>query len=319
LHPDLPHIICTDHVRLSQIVLNLLNNAIKFTQRGSVILSAVPTEDPNCLKISVQDSGIGMTQEDTKKLFSDYTHIEFAERSSMNPTGVGLGLNIAYNLAKLLGPQGIVVESVLGTGSTFSFLVENKEEIQEDIVSKQFSDKSQGVPEEFQRTEPKISSRLSQCFSTNSVLRKAERPIDSEPSEKCSCAKILVVDDNPFNTMAFETILESLHLKCDSVFDGQAAIDKILSRQKACCGEHCQPYSVIFMDQEMPGMTGSETVCELRHLQSQNLIPSVKIIGCTAHGSPEEVNKFMESGIDMCIQKPITASGLQKIFQELSS
>jgi len=107
MHPDIKNNFCTDHVRLSQIILNLLNNASKFTQKGSIVLSAVALENPSKdVKISVQDSGIGMTKEDTKKLSSDYTHIEFSGRAEINPTGVGLGLNIAYNLAKLLGPKG---------------------------------------------------------------------------------------------------------------------------------------------------------------------------------------------------------------------
>jgi len=105
MHPDTQGILCTDHVRLSQIVLNLLNNAIKFTPKGSIILSATPADDPNCVKISVQDSGIGIKKENVKKLFADYTHIEFADRAVINSTGVGLGLSIAYNLAKLLGPK----------------------------------------------------------------------------------------------------------------------------------------------------------------------------------------------------------------------
>jgi CheY-like chemotaxis protein len=309
IHPDIQDSLCTDHVRLSQIVLNLLNNAIKFTQKGSVRLSAQPADDPNCIKISVQDSGIGMTQENLQKLFSDYTHIEFKERASINPTGVGLGLSIAYNLAKLLGPQGITVESVLGHGSTFNFIVENKEDQLEPkdlLVLKKTLEKSREVPNELQDEEQNISLRISK-FSSEST----SKPLLNE--SKCSCAKILVVDDNPFNIMALETVLESLHFKCDSVFDGQAAIDKILNKQNICCH---QPYSVIFMDQEMPGLTGSETVCEIRRLQNQNLISPMKIIGCTAHGSSEEINKFMKSGLDMCIQKPIISSNLQKIFKD---
>jgi len=131
IHEDIPSILRTDHMRLSQIVLNLLNNAIKFTKKGFVRLSAMPTETPGCVKISVQDSGIGMTKEDVKKLFSDYTCIEFADRAAINPTGIGLGLSIANNLVKLLGPKrqkGIAVESTPNQGPTFSFIVENKEE-----------------------------------------------------------------------------------------------------------------------------------------------------------------------------------------------
>ena len=80
LDPILPQEFCTDHMRVSQIVLNLLNNAIKFTTEGRVTLSAAPMEGtPSCIKVPVKDSGIGISQENQQKLFSNYTHIEFAE------------------------------------------------------------------------------------------------------------------------------------------------------------------------------------------------------------------------------------------------
>ncbi len=70
------------------------------------------------------------------------------------------------------------------------------------------------------------------------------------------------------------------------------------------------------MDQEMPGMTGSETTRELRQLQRENKVAGMKIVGCTAHGSAKEVERFMEAGIDLCIHKPITAGELQKALGE---
>jgi CheY-like chemotaxis protein len=305
-----------------------LNNAIKFTQKGSIILSAAPAGDLVCTKISVQDSGIGMTTEDTKKLFSNYTHIEFSGRAEVNPTGVGLGLSIAYDLAKLLGPKGqkgIVVESVPGIGSNFSFLAENKDEQLncggaggQEFVVKKASDKSQtAVPDELRCTQPRIFPKLHTSFSTNLIIGSSEKPqlVESAASSKCECPRVLVVDDNPFNTMAFEAVLGSLNIKCDTVFDGHTAIDKIIDRQRTFCGIHCRPYGVVFMDQEMPGLTGSETVQEIKRLQVQGLVPPMKIIGCTAHGSSEEVEKFMESGIEMCIHKPITSSELQRILK----
>jgi len=324
MHPDIQGILfSTDHLRLSQIVLNLLNNAIKFTQKGSIVLLAEPTvNDPNLIKISVQDSGMGMTQENIKKLFSDYTHIEFAERKEVNPTGVGLGLSIAYSLAKLLGPKGqsgITVESAIDKGSTFSFIIENKEEQidpQDILLKKPLSDKSQGagVPDEFGASEPKVPH---QCFVVNPLFKPNKRniPLSSSKTSKCTCPKILVVDDNPFNTMAFEAVLGSLSFKCESVFDGHAAIEAILKRQQSFCGGNCKPYQVVFMDQEMPGLTGSETVQEIKRLQAQGMVPPMSIIGCTAHGSAEKVERFMKSGIDSCIHKPITANELKSILR----
>jgi len=90
---------------VSQIALNLLSNAIKFTSEGTVKLSAVRMKVSSWVQVSVEDSGIGISQENQQKLFSNYTRIEFEGRQKMNPTGVGLGLNIASNLAELLDPQ----------------------------------------------------------------------------------------------------------------------------------------------------------------------------------------------------------------------
>jgi len=312
IHPEVQGSLCTDHVRLSQIVLNLLNNAVKFTHKGSIVLSAIPTEDLNCVKISVRDSGIGMNKEDTHKLFSDYTHIEFADRASVNPTGIGLGLSISANLARLLGPkdqQGILVESVINQGSTFAFLIENKGE-GNPVLEKSEEESCEVVHELQPVTKPPLMPRAMTAFSTALFIQADLKKL------KCVCPKVLIVDDNPFNTMAFETILGSLDVKCESVFSGRSAIERIFEREKGPCGDSCKAYQVIFMDQEMPEMTGSEAVKEIRRLQSENLISKEKkIIGCTAHGSNAEVEKFMKAGLEMCIHKPITPLEIQNILR----
>ena len=138
-----------------------------------------------------------------------------------------------------------------------------------------------------------------------------------EPTS-CTCAKILVVDDNPFNTMAFETILSSLKIKCDSVYSGACAIKKLLNREnEKCLGKDCKAYSVVIMDQEMPEMSGSETTREIRKLQREKRVSSMmRIIGCTAHKSKEEVEKFMEAGLDKCIHKPISPSMIKGLLKK---
>ena len=141
-------------------------------------------------------------------------------------------------------------------------------------------------------------------------------PKPSTFSNQCNCAQVLIVDDNPFNTLAFETILEALDVKFDSVYNAKDSIEKILSRSKQVCGKGCQPYSLVFMDQEMPGMTGSEAVREIRKLESKNLIPVLRIMGCTAHGGWNEVEKFMESGINRCIHKPISIELIKEVLTE---
>jgi CheY-like chemotaxis protein len=261
-----------------------------------------------------------MSQDNVKKLFSSYTHIEFEGRQKMNPTGVGLGLNIASNLAELLAPvgqQGINVVSVPGQGSIFSFILENKDvsphQLESQNISLEVADELPGG------LRPRLSSKVQKDnTSTSATQFTAFKVFDPEPrNEVCSCPKILVVDDNPFNTMAFETILSSLDMKCDSVYNGKSAIQKILDRQgKACGSKDCKPYLVVFMDQEMPEMSGAETVIEIKKLQREGLVPlGMEIIGCTAHQSKQEVDKFLEAGLDQCIHKPISTFMIQNILK----
>ena len=323
--PKLPLKFCTDHMRLSQIVLNLLSNAIKFTKEGEVKLVTRPMEnDPGWVKIIVEDSGVGICPENLQKILP-------SPDSEGQQTGAGLGLNIASNLVDLLSPKshpGIRVASVLKQGSIFSFIIENKERIpmpceeQSDQSSSSFS--SYEVADELPQMKIppllNVQKNNTECDSSTSFIiplrtrtNEAEALVDSQ----CSCPKILIVDDNPFNIMAFETILNSLGIKSDSVYSGSACLQKLLCRQNKTCGKNCQSYSVVFMDQEMPEMTGSETVEEIRRLQRENSIPEMKAIGCTAHKAKEEVDRFMASGLDSCIFKPINVGMIRDVLKEI--
>ena len=119
----------TDHDRLKQIILNLISNAVKFTFAGKVILKARMISK-HCVKVIVKDTGIGIKKEDLPKLFKGYANIDNKEHGNINSKGVGLGLTIAYQLAKRIGPNydqaGIKVKTQYGKGSSFSFLIYDK-------------------------------------------------------------------------------------------------------------------------------------------------------------------------------------------------
>jgi signal transduction histidine kinase len=314
IESNIPQKLCTDHIRLSQIVLNLLNNGIKFTKEGIVKLTAQAISGSSSVRITVEDSGIGMFPENLQKLFTAYTHIEFEERQSMNPTGAGLGLNIAHNLALLLGPKdhsGITAKSISGQGSTFTFILENHQEEPDD--SGELLDET---PEQLVQFMPSARLHGSRINSSSTAPLMGRSESFSLLSSFCSCPQVMIVDDNPFNTMAFETILGSLEIKCDCVYSGSACIKSLLNRQTKPCSENCKQYGVIFMDQEMPEMSGTETAHEILKLQNENLLAQgIMIIGCTAHKSKEEVKKFMEAGIDQCIHKPISAVMIKEILK----
>ena len=119
----------TDHNRLSQIILNLLNNALKFTSQGHI--EVLVEKMDSFVKVSVTDSGIGISPENQQNLFQKFSKIDLGKDMHLNSTGVGLGLSIATTLAKLLGPEdssGIHLESTPGVGSTFSFTIAQRDQ-----------------------------------------------------------------------------------------------------------------------------------------------------------------------------------------------
>lgn len=128
--PNLPSILCGDEIRIKQVVTNILTNAVKYTEKGSVTLKVEyrTADDENIfLKISVIDTGIGIKPEDMKKLFSAFERIE--EKRNRSIEGTGLGMNITQQLLSLMKSK-LEVSSVYGEGSNFYF------EILQKVVSK---------------------------------------------------------------------------------------------------------------------------------------------------------------------------------------
>ena len=126
--PNLPISIITDKNRLSQILINLIGNALKFTFKGGITLSIThAAKSPNELQFSVEDTGIGIKAEDQKKLFQMFGRLEQSNRN-INCQGVGLGLTISNNLVRMLNENndGIFVKSKFGEGTTFSFCIKKK-------------------------------------------------------------------------------------------------------------------------------------------------------------------------------------------------
>ena len=190
----------------------------------------------------------------------------------------------------MLGPKdhkNLSIQSVLNQGSIIPFILENKENVLKPVRAT-------------------TSSKIQTLATSNSL------PFVTL-SNSCLCPKVLIIDDNPFKRMALETILNSLEIKSDSVYRGSTAIKKLLDRQSHLCSHECRQYTITFMDQEMPEMSGSDTVLEIKRLQKDKVISSnMKFIGCTAHKGKEEVERFFGSGLDDCIYKPVSIVMLKR-------
>jgi len=245
---EIPITVFNDANRIKQILMNLISNAYKFTTTGGVMIQVENLEDTNSIAISVIDTGIGMDEDDLKKLFSEYCRIE--KHNAMNPSGIGLGLHICKKIVELLGGQ-INVKSKLmyGTQFTFTFLkflqdktrVLNKDTVNCDLVNLQNNSK-------IRRNNEEEKSDKAIAFSSRGMMDKNVRLFSN-----CFCSQILIVDDDP----SIRNIMKSFCTKCQIRYDeaqnGLKAVELVKEKMKSDC---CKYYQFIFMDNEMPVLDG---------------------------------------------------------------
>jgi len=135
-----------------------------------------------------------------------------------------------------------------------------------------------------------------------------------EENKICECKDALVVDDDAFNILSLGVILKSFGLKYEEAYNGQLALDRILSK-KPCC-EGCQLYSIIFMDCNMPVKDGYETTIELRRLMDEGRLPRIPIVACTAYIIDYQASKCKECGMDEYLSKPVDKKHLREILKK---
>lgn len=202
IHVDekLPSKLLGDDVRIRQILVNLLNNAVKYTHEGSVSLyiSGTQSDGKILLDFSVEDTGIGIKEEDISKLFMEFERIE--EKRNRNIEGTGLGINITMQLLKLMG-SSLKVESKYGKGSCFSFSLE-----QQIVDSTPVGDLEQRI---------------------------REQPFDYSYTEVFTApdAQLLVVDDNATNLKVFINLLKETRVKVDVADGGCACLDMVCKKR----------------------------------------------------------------------------------------
>jgi PAS domain S-box-containing protein len=223
----LPERITTDPTRLRQILLNLVSNAVKFTERGSVrvAVSFEDGDDRPLLRIDVTDTGIGMTADQRAGLFQPFVQADLSTTRRFG--GSGLGLLITRRLADLLGGE-VRVESTLARGSTFSVTVGTGS-----LEGVRLIDRPAGV-------RPPLMAAV------------------SVPTEPLAC-RVLLVEDGPDNQRLIATILRKAGAEVTVAGNGQAGCD--LVREATIRGE---PYDVVLMDMQMPVLDGYEATAQLR-------------------------------------------------------
>ena len=275
---DIPARLVGDEMRLAQVLLNLLGNAIKFTERGTITVTADllgVDGDMASIRCAVSDTGIGMTPEQQARLFTSFTQADNSTTRRFG--GTGLGLAICRQIIEQMGGW-IRVESRPGAGSEFSFLLRLR--IGEGTVA--------GLPPEQAPEGPDAASTK-------------DTALTGTPTKPClppdlQGLRVLLVEDNEINREIAVELLTDAGLLVDCAEDGEIAC--------AMVADHGTAYAAILMDVQMPRLDGISATRAIRRHWPADRLP---IIALTAHAYDEERQRCLAAGMNDHLSKPVDA------------
>ncbi|MDR3361990.1 MAG: response regulator [Desulfovibrio sp.] len=260
-----------DPVRIRQVLVNLINNSVKFTNHGSVRVSVSEepqeTEDERCdhlLRFSVSDTGIGIPQNKIGRLFNSFSQVDTS--TSRKFGGTGLGLAISKRLVELMGGK-IGVDSTENVGSTFWFILPFAEHAVENVQQ------------------------------AGDFLNGAGK---AQPASGGAEFPLLIAEDNSINQIVIGEILTQFGFEYEIVSDGRKAVEAFEKKR----------YSLILMDCQMPEMDGFEATKKIRELEGGFAAGRTPIIALTANATKGDQEKCLEAGMDAYCTKPINVEQL---------
>jgi len=261
----IPEVIRTDATRLRQILLNLLNNAIKFTDSGSVVLlfRMEESEGREILAFEVRDTGVGMSSDQVERIFHPFVQADSSTTRKYG--GSGLGLTISKTLALLLGGD-LTCESEPGQGSMFRVTIDP------------------GALDGVRRLEH---------FPEESLAGREALPLVGPGPDLRGT--VLLAEDVAVNRRLISTILLRAGIRVEEAENGRVAVEKAMAAREAG-----QPFDIIFMDMQMPEMDGYEATRTLR--RTGYLRP---IVALTSHSMSGERQRCLDAGCDEYMTKPI--------------
>jgi signal transduction histidine kinase/ActR/RegA family two-component response regulator len=275
-----PSWVLGDAARLRQVLHNLLGNALKFTQHGSIELHLKRADTPGMVRIEVTDTGVGIPAGDLAHVFQafyqsgqdgrDGRESQDGHGAAPLSSGAGLGLTIARELAQAMGGD-ITVSSQPGRGSTFVF-----------------------------------TARMPACDApTEEADATGELPAGPAP---IGLRNVLVVEDDDVNALIIGAYLEQLGLGCERVCNGKEAVGRAL--------REIERPELILMDCRMPVMDGLAATREIRRQEQTLELPRVPVIALTAASSAEDRQRCAAAGMDDFIAKPFTREELTRVLAQ---
>lgn len=292
-------VVLGDPVRLHQILMNLMSNAYKFTSRGSVTIRAkADREDKESIKvtISVTDTGIGITQEQQKKLFLPFSQADSSTARSYG--GTGLGLSICKAIIENVLRGRIWLESTPGVGTTVAF-------------SMSFKKVTAGNPGEVNgKTTPNSRDADPMAiFTPPAEDDEHKRPFVSLAGIPRDQLKVCIAEDNPINQKIAINFVKKLGFNCEAYGDGQQAVDAL---GRACEDNH--PFHLVLMDVQMPVLDGYNATREIRK-HSDPRVRNILVIAMTASAIRGDREKCLEAGMNNYLAKPVRADTLKQMLE----
>jgi two-component system sensor histidine kinase/response regulator len=288
--PTLPPLIKGDPVRVRQVLLNLASNAVKFTERGTVLIE-VARLDGEQVKISVTDSGIGIAAEQLDRLFRRFTQADSS--TTRRYGGTGLGLAISKTLVELMGGT-IGAQSHPGTGSTFWVTLPAPASVKSQTAA----------------AAPAAGSMPATEATAVPLLVDAVAEPAAAPAAPFKAAgrrgRMLLVEDNFVNQRVAVYMLTKLGHQVDVAMHGREAVD-ILSTTR---------YDIVLMDCQMPEMDGFEATRTIRDRTSTVLDHEVPIIAMTANAFPEDRARALGCGMNDFLAKPVDRPVLASMLEK---
>jgi signal transduction histidine kinase len=274
-----------DPLRLRQVILNLLSNAVKFTEEGEVVVELSQldeTAEDVELRLSVTDTGIGISEEMQKNLFQSFTQADVSTTRRFG--GTGLGLIISRKIVELMGGKD-GMRSRLGEGSAFWFTVRLKKQ---------------------QHPVPTTATDLPPAPSEGTLEIGGSSELVTTDTAALTGVRILLAEDNHINRLVSVRQLEKLGCVVDTAPDGQLAVEAWLRDQ----------YPIIFMDCQMPRMDGYEATRKIRALVAEKGLPNPQIIALTASAMQGDRETCLACGMDAYLPKPVNRRNLEVVLDE---
>lgn len=278
-----PKMIKGDQVRLSQIINNLANNALKFTENGSLKLKVSSSkkndestgEQHHFIRVELSDTGIGISKTEQEKIFTPFCQANSTIQTKFG--GSGLGLYISRTLAKHMGGD-LNYKSQKDIGSSFWFTFQSEFVEEQETTS-----------------------------NSETVEDEAEQLLNGH---------VLIVEDNPLNQMLIKTYLDQFGMTYECVTNGQKAIN-ILKQGDAVHSGLNNNYDLVLMDIMMPVMDGITATKELHKMWESKGQRALPIIALTANALEDQVKEYFKAGVDGYVSKPIRGVELYTAIEEL--